>query len=64
MSLVSRPMVKLRCLISPRASALGRKPTLWATCFTRSRVSSLMRPVSLRAFDAVEMLTPAPAATS
>jgi hypothetical protein len=56
--------VKLRLLSRPRAIAFGLKPISIAILFTRARVSSPIRPVLLRAFEAVEMLTPAAAAKS
>jgi len=56
--------VKLRLLSSPLAKAFGLYPISAAMRLTRSRVSGPIRPVSLSAFDAVEMLIPAAAATS
>ena len=44
--------------------ALGRKPSAAAVSRMRSRVSAVMRPWPLSAFEAVATLTPAAAATS
>lgn len=56
--------MKERLKSRPRASALGRKPMLSATCFIRSRVSAAIRPLSFSALETVETLTPAARATS
>ena len=56
--------MKLRLRVRLRASEFGRKPSSRATRRIRSRVSADMRPVSLRAFEAVAVLTCAAAATS
>ena len=64
LSLVSRPTVNVRPLVSERACRLGSNPSSAAAARTRRRVSGRSWPVSFMALETVPRDTPARFATS
>ena len=64
MFVTTRPMLRVRCMTSPRATRLGVYPISCAIATTRDRVSSLIRPSPRSARLTVGWLTPATAAMS
>ena len=64
LSLVSRPTVNVRPLVSERACRLGSNPSSAAAAKTRRRVSGRNWPVSFMALETVPRDTPARFATS